>query len=153
LNRKGHNSVYVMYMPDEENPYDDFLKNLAKLVENIIKDMPEGEQARFIGCTIIAGGSGGIPPFYHEEQDDVREIKYEVIESEERIFITTQLPPDIKNAPYADIDPDFVRICIDDLNEKIPLPVRIDVIHSFYMVRHGVMDIVLKKKTASSNPL
>ncbi len=133
-------------MPSKENPYDDFLKSLAKLVEDIMKDLPDDEHARFIGCTIIAGGTSGTPPFFQERHGNSREIRYEVIESDERIFITTQLPPDIKNAPYADIYPDSVRICIDDLDALIPVPVRIDVIHSFYMVRHGVMDVVLKKK-------
>ena len=133
-------------MPNKENPYDDFLKSLAKLVEDIMKDLPDDEHARFIGCTIIAGGTSGTPPFLEGNQGNCNEIRYEIIESDERIFITTQLPPDIKNAPYADIDPDSVRICIDDLNALIPLPVHIDVIHSFYIVRHGVMDIVLKKK-------
>jgi len=136
-------------MPNKENPYDDFLKSLAKLVEDIMKDLPDDEHARFIGCTIIAGGASGTPPFFPGMQENSREIGYEIIESDERIFITTQLPPDIKNAPYADIDPDSVRICIDDLDALIPLPVRIDVIHSFYIVRHGVMDIVLKKKPYS----
>ncbi|MEI6840436.1 MAG: hypothetical protein WCK53_04175 [Methanomicrobiales archaeon] len=133
-------------MPDKENPYDDFLSFIAKLVEDIMKDLPDGEHAGFIGCTIIAGGTSSPPPFLQGIHHDQREIRYEVIESDERIFITTQLPPDIKNAPYADIDPDSVRICIDDLDARIPLPARIDIIHSFYMVRHGVMDIVLKKK-------
>jgi hypothetical protein len=133
-------------MPDDENPYDDFLKSLAKMVEDILNDMPDEEHARFIGCTIIAGGIPGAPPFSQGMEGNSREIKYEIIESDERIYITTQLPPDIKNAPYADIDPDSVRICIDDLDEQIPMPVPIDIIHSFYIVRHGVMDIVLKKK-------
>jgi hypothetical protein len=133
-------------MPNKGNPYDDFLKSLAELVEDIMKDMPHEDGAAFIGCTIIAGGPPGLNPFSGGGQGENREIKYEVIESDDRIFITTQLPPDIKNAPYADIDPDSVRLCIDDLDERIPLPVLIDVIHSFYMVRHGVMDVVLKKK-------
>jgi hypothetical protein len=136
-------------MPDKQNPYDDFLKSLAKLVEDLMKDLPDEEHARFIGCTIIAGGTQDTPPFFQGAGDEPREIRYEVIESDDRIFITTQLPPDIKNAPYADIDPDSVRLCIDDLDARIPLPVRIDVIHSFYMVRHGVMDVVLKKKSTA----
>ena len=135
-------------MPNKENPYDDFLKSLAKLVEDLMKDLPDEDEARFIGCTIIAGGTSGTAPFLQGRQGDRREIRYEVIESDDRIFITTQLPADIKNAPYADINPDSVRICIDDLDARIPLPVRIDVIHSFYIVRHGVMDIVLKKKSS-----
>jgi hypothetical protein len=134
-------------MPNKENPYDDFLKSLAKLVEDIMKDLPDEEHARFIGCTIIAGGTPESPPFLQRDQNENREIRYEIIESDDRIFITTQLPPDIKNAPYADINPDSVRLSIDDLDAMIPLHTRIDVIHSFYMVRHGVMDVVLKKKT------
>ena len=134
-------------MPDEENPYDDFLKNLAKLVENIMKDMPDHEQAKFIGCTIIAGGSpGAVSPPFPGNTPGKEEIRFEMIESDDRIFVTTNLPATIKNAPYADITPELVRICIDDREIKIPLPVTIDVIHSFYMVRHGVMDIVMKKK-------
>ncbi len=46
-------------MADDENPYDDFLKSLAKMVEDIMNDMPDEEHARFIGCTIIAGGIPG----------------------------------------------------------------------------------------------
>ncbi|MEI6292090.1 MAG: hypothetical protein WCP36_00295 [Methanomicrobiales archaeon] len=133
-------------MPDKQNPYDDFLKSLAKLVEDLMKDLPDEDHARFIGCTIIAGGTPDTEPFFPGSGNEERAIRYEVIESDDRIFITTQLPSDIKNAPYADIDPDSVRLCIDDLDARIPLPVRIDVIHSFYMVRHGVMDVVLKKK-------
>jgi hypothetical protein len=133
-------------MPDKQNPYDDFLKSLAKLVEDLMKDLPDEDHARFIGCTIIAGGTQDTPPFFQGSGDEQEAIQYEVIESDDRIFITTQLPPDIKNAPYADINPDSVRLCIDDLDAQIPLPVGIDVIHSFYMVRHGVMDVVLKKK-------
>lgn len=136
-------------MANNHNPYDDFLKSLAKLVEDLMKDLPDQDHARFIGCTIIAGGTQDPPPFFQGTGDKPGEIHYEVIESDDRIFITTQLPADIKNAPYADINPDSVRLCIDDLDARIPLPVRIDVIHSFYMVRHGVMDVVLKKK---SNP-
>jgi hypothetical protein len=138
-------------MPDDENPYDEFVKSLAKMVEDIMKDMPDEEHARFIGCTIIAGGIPGDPPFFQGMEENNMEIRYEIIESDERIYITTQLPPDIKNAPYADIDPDSVRICIDDRDALIPMPVPIDIIHSFYIVRHGVMDIVLKKKPSHTD--
>lgn len=138
-------------MPDKENPYEDFLKTLAKLVEDIMNDLPDKEHAMFIGCTIVAGGIQGKPPFFHGIQGIGREIRYEIIESDKQIFITTQLPADIKNAPYADIDPYLVRICVDDLDARIPLPALIDVIHSFYMVRNGVMDVVLQKKPNSQD--
>ena len=132
-------------MPDTENPYDDFLKNLAKLVEDIIKNMPDKENTRFIGCTIIAGNANGVPL---TPVTGRREIRYEMIETKDRIFITAEIPPGTKNAPYADISPNSVRICIDEQNAGIPFEEKIDVIHSFYMVRHGVMDIVLRKDTS-----
>ncbi len=115
-------------MPDTENPYDDFLKNLAKLVEDIIKNMPDSENTRFIGCTIIAGGANGIP-MVPGAGNGKREIRYEMIETGDRIFITAEIPPGTKNAPYADITPDSVRICIDELNTAIPFEQKIDVIH------------------------
>lgn len=135
-------------MPDTENPYDDFLKNLAKLVEDIVRNMPEGENTRFIGCTIIAGGANGFPNVPGAGAGK-REIRYEMIDTEDRVFITAEIPPGTKNAPYADISPESVRICIDELNNVIPFEEKIDVIHSFYMVRHGVMDIVLRKDTST----
>ncbi|HTY15504.1 MAG TPA: hypothetical protein VMC42_07325 [Methanoregulaceae archaeon] len=135
-------------MPDIENPYDDFLKNLAKLVEDIVKNIPDSENARFIGCTIIAGGGNGLPRA-PGISGGKREIRYEMIDTEDRIFITAEIPSEIKNAPYADISPDSVRICIDEMNTAIPFEEKIDVIHSFYMVRHGVMDIVLRKDTST----
>jgi hypothetical protein len=135
-------------MPDTENPYDDFLRNLAKLVEDIVKNMPDGENTRFIGCTIIAGGTNGFPQVPGTGTGK-REIRYETIDSEDRIFITAEIPPGTKNAPYADINPDSVRICVDELDSVIPFEEKIDVIHSFYMVRHGVMDIVLRKDSST----
>ena len=135
-------------MPDTENPYDDFLKNLAKLVEDIVKNMPDGENAKFIGCTIIAGGTDGFPQV-PGTAGGIREIRYEKIDTDDRIFITAEIPSGTKNAPYADINPDSVRICIDEMNTAIPFEEKIDVIHSFYMVRHGVMDIVLRKDTST----
>jgi hypothetical protein len=134
-------------MPDIENPYDDFLKNLAKLVEDIVRNLPDGENARFIGCTIIAGGTNGFPQVPGTGAGK-REIRFEMIDTEDRVFITAEIPPGTKNAPYADISPESVRICIDELNSVIPFEEKIDVIHSFYMVRHGVMDIVLRKDTS-----
>jgi hypothetical protein len=131
----------------QNNPYDDFLKNIAKMVEEIIKDMPDGEHPRFIGCTIIAGSPSDIPAFFAMRGPQTPEgIRCELIESGDRIFITAQVPAEIRSAPYADINPDKVRISMGEEETTVPLPCPVDVIHSYYMVRHGVMDIILKKK-------
>jgi hypothetical protein len=128
-------------------PYDDVFSNLAKIVEDIVKNMPESQNARIIGYTIITRQpTSDDPQVYHfdsPENDD--DIPYEVLESDDQIFITAMLPADSKNAPYADIEPDCVRIIVDDKSVTIMLDNTVDRIHSYYRVHRGLMDITLKK--------
>jgi hypothetical protein len=128
-------------------PYDDVFNNLAKIVEDIVKNMPESQQARVIGYTIITRhAAGGDPEIFHAgPQDDDGEVPYEVVETLGEIFITADLPKDPHNAPYVDIEPDHVRICVDDRITTVMLPHPIDRIHSTYRIHRGVMDISLKK--------
>jgi hypothetical protein len=129
------------------NPYDEVFGNLARIVEEIVKNMPESEQARIIGYTIITRhADGSDPEFYRiREGDDNDEVPYEVVETDEELFITASLPADMKNAPVADIEPDRVRICVDDRITTVMLPGPVDRIHSSYRVHRGVMDIMLRK--------
>ena len=126
-----------------ENPYDEFLKQLAKIVEEIVKNIPNQENTRFIGCTIISGNVSGPFPVYPAGDDD--EITYEVIDSEDRIFITARIPAGMPTFAYADIRPDAIVIHAGDREATIVLETPADLIHSFYRVRHGVMDIVVSK--------
>ncbi|MDD1711805.1 MAG: hypothetical protein LUQ69_01395, partial [Methanoregulaceae archaeon] len=73
------------------------------------------------------------------------EITYEVIESDERIFITARLPAGMPSLAYADIRPDSIVIHAGDREATIVLETPADLIHSYYRVRHGVMDIVVSK--------
>jgi hypothetical protein len=128
-------------------PYDEVFNNLAKIVEDIVKTLPESQQARVIGYTIITRhtDSGDPEIFRSGPQDDDGEIPYEVVETEDDIFITAMLPPDFKNAPVAEIEPDHVRLCVDERITTVMLPHPVDRIHSTYRVHRGVMDISLKK--------
>jgi hypothetical protein len=128
-------------------PYDDVFNNLAKIVEDIVKTLPESQQARVIGYTIITRHAAGGDPeiFSSGQQDDDGEIPYEIVETEEDLFITAMLPADPHNAPIAEIEPDMVRICVDDRITTVMLPHPVDRIHSTYRVHRGVMDISLKK--------
>ncbi len=76
------------------NPYDDFLKNIARMVEDMVRNMPDTEGARFIGYTIIAGNQGEDSQIIHIGKAPNEEIEYEVIEDEDYLFITGSLPPD-----------------------------------------------------------
>ena len=129
------------------SPYDDVFNNLAKIVEEIVKNMPDNQHARIIGYTIITRNpSQGQPGIFRMgEQDDDTEIPYEVVESEDMIYITAIMPIEYKNAPLVDIQPDRVFVGIDNREITIMLDQPIDRIHSNYRVHRGVMDITLKK--------
>ena len=131
-------------MPND--PPDDFLRNLAKMVEDIIRMIPDHERGQVIGYTIIAGRQGEAPRIVHFGNEQQEETEYEVIEDDSYIFVTATIPAGSRYAAYADISPDAVTIVIGDIRTTIPLKSRIDVIHSFYQVRNRVIDIVLKKK-------
>lgn len=128
-------------------PYDDVFANLAKIVEDIVKNMPENQQARVIGYTIITRHTlGGDPEIIRSGiPDDDGEVPYEVVETDDDLFITAALPADLRNAPFVEIEPDRVRICVDDRTTTVMLPHPVDRIHSTYRVHRGVMDISLRK--------
>lgn len=133
---------------DPNGPYDDLFSNLAKIVEDIVRNMPESQNARIIGYTIVTRQPSSEDPHVYrfdapEENED--EVPYEVMESEDQIFITATLPADLKNAPYADIGIDRVNIVLDDRSVTVMLDSPIDRIHSYYRVHRGLMDITLKK--------
>jgi len=128
-------------------PYDDVFKNLARIVEDIVKNMPESQNARIIGYTIITrqADSGDPEVFRLNSPEDDGEVPYEVVETDNDLFITAELPSDLKNAPFADIETQCVRIIADDRITTIMLDGPIDRIHSYYRVHRGIMDISLRK--------
>ncbi|MFY9800709.1 MAG: CS domain-containing protein [Methanoregula sp.] len=129
------------------SPYDDVFNNLAKIVEDIVRNMPDSQHARIVGYTIITRHpSNGDPEVFRAgEPDDDEEIPYEVVESDDMIYITATMPACQKNAPCVDIQPESVHIHIDDRDVSIILSHPVDRIHSYYRIHHGVMDITLKK--------
>lgn len=129
------------------NPYDDVFNNLAKIVADIVKNMPENQHARIVGYTIITRhpSTGDPEVFRAGEPCDDEEIPYEVTESDDLIYITAMIPACQKNAPSVDIRPDSVHISIDNHEVTIMLSHPIDRIHSHYRIHRGIMDITLKK--------
>ncbi len=72
-------------------------------------------------------------------------IPYEIVESSHNIYITALLPTDNEYLPYVDIRKDSVKICIEPYEIIIKLPHEVDLIHSFYEIRHRTLDIVMMK--------
>ncbi len=133
-------------MPSPENPYDEMMKKIAKMVEELLRNLPQEENARIIGCTIIT--NGGMPHFTRNPKvpEETGDIPIEIIDSPDILFVTARLPHALHTAPYADIAADSLHIVVNEKRIPVPLPCQVDVIHSFYQVRHGVLDIMLKKK-------
>jgi hypothetical protein len=133
------------------NPYDDVFNNLAKIVEDIVKNMPDNEHARIVGYTIITrqpqNGDPGI--FRAGMPEDDGEIPYEMTETADQVFITAEMPVTLRNAPIVDIEPERVRITADDITTTIMLNHTVDRIHSYYRIHRSVMDITLKKEQKS----
>jgi hypothetical protein len=129
------------------SPYDDVFNNLAKIVEDIVRNMPDNQNARIIGYTIITRNpsNGESEIFRPGEPDGEDEIPYEVIESDDMIYITMTMPVDPKNAPLVDIQEKSVRVDVDNRNISILLDHPVDRIHGYYRVHRGMMDITLKK--------
>jgi len=129
------------------SPYDDVFNNLAKIVEDIVKNMPDNQHARIVGYTIITRHpSNGDPEVFRAgDSGDDDEIPYEVVESDDMIYITATMPADQKNAPSVDIQTNNVHVSIDNRDITIMLDKPIDRIHSNYRVHRGLMDITLKK--------
>lgn len=139
-------------MPNPENPYDEMLKKIAKMVEELLRNLPQEENARIIGCTIIT--NGGVPHFARNPkfESDESDIPVEIIDSPDMLFVTARLPNTLHTAPYADITPESLHIVVNERRIPVPLLCKIDIIHSFYEVRHGVIDITLKKKLPQRVP-
>lgn len=140
----------MMHMPSNENPYDEFIRNLAKMVEDLLKKMPDQDTTHIIGCTIITGNGPNMPHIIFNGNRQDEETTFELIEGPDKVFVTANLPPVLHSAPYADITPDSLHIVVNEKRTRVELPCRVDVIHSFYHVRHGVIDIILKKKTGAA---
>jgi len=129
------------------SPYDDVFNNLAKIVEDIVRNMPDNNNARIIGYTIITRNpSNGDPGIFRPgDTGDDPETPYEVVESDDMIYITIPMPVDSKNAPLVDIQEERVQVDVDNRNISIMLDHPVDRIHSYYRVHRGIMDITLKK--------
>jgi len=134
-------------MPNNSHtPYDDIFNNMSKIVDEIVKNMPEAQHARIIGYTIVTRHASGDPKCFRAGGDeDEGDIPYEVVETDTQIFITAVIPSYAEHLPYADIQPNTVHICFDNRTTAIMLNQPIDVIHSTYRVHRGVMDITLAK--------
>ena len=130
----------------QDNPHDDLYADLSEIVAEIIRHMPGHDRARIIGYTIISPPS--LPPtaFRVIGDDDRYRLPYETIESDDVVFITARLPPGTSSPLSVEIMQGEVRIFLEERAATITMKSPVDISHSHYSVRNGVLDITLKKR-------
>ncbi len=127
------------------SPYDDMFKNIARLMEKILGEMPL-QDPKIIGFTIISGTPEGVPD---PSMDGSEEAGFEVVEGDDCVYITATVDARAQGAPYVTFQRDSVTLCTGGDEEMvIDLECEIDVLHSFYNVQHGVIDAVCRKKSS-----
>jgi len=124
------------------NPYDDVFKNIAKLVEKLLSDLPS-DTPQIIGFTIIAA-PGGVPGYVPESEDE--EDDFELIEAEDCIYVTAEVPRGSTTEPYVTFQKDSITLCTEDGETTIDMECDIDARHSSFNVHNGVIDVVCRKQ-------
>jgi hypothetical protein len=134
----------------QDDPGEDIFISLSKIISEILRNMPEYEQARIIRYRAGPAHPSKPPILYRMTgNDDNNVIPCEVIESDLFTYITATLPADLNNLPYVDFGSNAIRIIVNNTVVTIVLDHPVDRIHSYYRVHRHVLDITLKKKPES----
>jgi len=131
------------------NPYDDLMKNLARLIEQVTgldQNMRypgdnESEAPRIIGCAIITSGTSDqeIPlkkPF---------EVGYEIVDAGEVAYLTIALPSSLSKLPEIEFDSEKVFITAGGARAPIDLAFQIIPESCSFTITNGIVDITLTK--------
>jgi hypothetical protein len=142
------------------NPYDDLLKSLVKLLEQItsleqnMRKMQNGVPTKpgIIGCAII---TGGLTPPDHGPQTHGQQQKmgltYEMVDAGTTAYLTVQLPPDLADEPFVEFDERKCNISTKGLTGSIDLQFPIIPETSTWTFCNGVLDVVLEKKRETAS--
>lgn len=133
------------------NPYDDLLKNLARLIEQVtgleqnmrnLRNM-QPDAPHIIGCAIITGGISQdqeIPfsrPF---------EVSYEIIDAGTTAYLTVALPSILTGEPEIEVTSDTVFITAAGSRAPVQLGFRVISDSCSYQVQNGIVDVTLIKE-------
>ncbi len=136
----------------QDNPPDDLYSALSEVVEEIIRHFSEQGRPRIIGYTILSPGPSLPPvPFSLAGDGDRHRLPYETIDTDEVLYITAHLPPGLRNPPYVRIMENAARVFLDNRVASIRVKFPVDVPGSYFSVRNGVIDIVVRKRAMSSD--
>ncbi len=136
-------------MSDETG--DDAFKNFAKAVEDLLENLQPGGNTRFVGCTIISDPNSEQPavsrdmPPYERIKLDSHEVEYEIMEGEDVVYLTVEVPFEIGKMPKIDVSERSVRICLELLEYQIDLPCAVLGYGFKKSLKNGILDIVCRK--------
>lgn len=136
-------------MSDETG--DDIIRNIAKVVENILENLQKEGNTRFIGCTVISGPDGE-PRIFSRDipsgrvKADSRELEYEIVEGEDVVYITVEVPFDISDMPRIDVSGRSVHLGFELIDYNIDLPCAVRSSGITKHLSNGVLDIVCSKE-------
>ncbi|KAF1077883.1 CS domain-containing protein [Methanogenium sp. MK-MG] len=124
-------------------PNDDVFRNLAKAMEEMIRNLPGDEPPRFIGCTIISGSGDDGRIFHMDDFED--DFDYDLVEDSGFFYITLELSGEESSAPRVEFLDQEVRVIIDGRNFDVPLSAPINPGESKFGIKNGVLDIICSK--------
>lgn len=124
------------------NPYDEIARNIAAMVEDMMRKMDKGDSPQFIGCTIVSGGGAPYKMSNNRRKDDI----YEMIETDDQIYITAEIPAgtDDENLDII-IDEMKIILVMDGREAEIQLESPVYPEECEYFVQNGVIDIICPK--------
>jgi len=138
----------------QNNPYDDLLKNLARLIEQVtgleqnmrvLNDM-QNDTPHIIGCAIIASGGS------QDQEISCRrslEVRYEIVDAGDIAYLTVALPSSLSDIPEIEFAEETVFITAAGSRAPVELGFRIHPGSCEYSIRNGVVDVTLIKEEAS----
>lgn len=134
------------------NPYDDLLKNLVKLLEQItsleqnMKKVQDGPSMKpgIIGCAII---TGSLPHQGSQNQDPDGKtgLSYEMVDAGKTAYLTVQLPAHLSEDPLVEFSERSCHISTQGLSGNIELQFPIVPQTSTWTFCNGILDVVLEK--------
>lgn len=140
------------------NPYDDLLKNLARLIEQVtgleqnmrhLTDM-QTDKPHIIGCAIISGNIS------HNQEIPCRkglEVQYEIVDAGDVAYLTIGLPGSLSNAPEIEFTEDTVFITASGSRAPVELGFQVIPESCSYSIINGVIDATLVKDTSPAEPV
>jgi len=137
------------------NPYDDLLKSLVKLLEQItsleqnMRKMQNGVPAKpgIIGCAIITGGLNHRDPGMADSRQNQKPgLAYEMVDAGMTAYLTIQLPPHLSIEPCVEFTERRCNISTQGMSGSIDLQFPIIPETSSWTYHNGVLDVVLEKR-------